>query len=253
MDLATLFMSFLVGVLIGLTSMGGAALMAPFLILVLGVPPAAGVQTDLIYGSITKIVGAVVHWRQGTVDWQVARKMALGSIPGGLAGSVVLLGMARNGTSADAFLKRAIGIALVTVAVFLLIRLFGTWREFDSSPYRDVLLGWPCVAWGAMVGFCVGLTSVGSGSLVAPFLFFLFPSHAAKVVGTDVMHAALLVTATGLIHVSLGGVNWPLVATLVCGSVPGVIIGSRMAPRIPTRLLRTALAVLLMATGIKMA
>lgn len=246
-------MSFLVGILIGLTSMGGAALMAPFLILVLGVPPAVGVQTDLIYGAITKIVGAGIHWRQGTVDWNVAKRMAIGSVPGGIAGSVVLIWMARNGASSDAFLKRAIGIALVTVAVFLLIRLFGKWSDFDTTPYLNFLTGWPCVVWGLIVGFCVGLTSVGSGSLVAPYLFLLFPSNSAKVVGTDVFHAAMLVTATGLIQASIGGVNWPLVATLVCGSVPGVILGSRMAPQIPTRVLRTALAVLLLATGIKMA
>lgn len=253
MSISTLLMSFLVGVLIGLTSMGGAALMAPFLILVLGVPPAVGVQTDLIYGSITKIVGAGIHWQQGTVDWNVARRMAMGSIPGGIAGSAVLIWMERNGTSSDEFLKRAIGIALVTVAVFLLIRLFWKWKDFNLTPNFDFLIGWPCVIWGLIVGFCVGLTSVGSGSLVAPYLFLVFPANSAKVVGTDVLHAAMLVTATGLIQASLGGVNWTLVATLVCGSVPGVILGSRIAPRIPTRVLRTALAVLLLVTGIKMA
>ena len=143
MDFGTLCMSFLVGILIGLTSMGGAALMAPFLILVLDVRPALAVQTDLIYGAVTKIVGSVIHWRQGTVDWEIAKRMAWGSIPGGLAGSAVVIWLSRNNLSADVYLKRAIGIALVTVAIFLLVRLFGKWQVFDTEPYVEVLRGWP--------------------------------------------------------------------------------------------------------------
>jgi uncharacterized membrane protein YfcA len=199
--------------------------MAPFLILVLGVRPAIAVQTDLIYGAVTKIIGAVMHLRQGTVDTKVAWRMATGSIPGGLLGSLCVILLPKWGIDIDSQLKRAIGIVLVMVAVMLLLRMVRGPKLLDAERYRKHIEGWGTIVWGAMVGFCVGLTSVGSGSLIAPFLLLIFPSP-ARVVGTDVFHAAILVTATGMAHAFNGPIEWRLVLTLLTGSIPGVIIGT---------------------------
>lgn len=253
MSLPLLLMSFLVGILIGLTSMGGAALMAPFLILILGVRPVTAVGTDLVYGAVTKIVGAWVHWKQGTVDLHVVRKLATGSIPGGLLGSLMVILLPRFTHDAQRYEQRAIGFLLVIVAIFLLARLVLGPPKVTASPEKmHFLQNEGTVIWGAVVGFCVGLTSVGSGSLLAPFLLMLYPSKTAKIVGTDIFHAALLVSVTGIAHAASGGVEWNLVPTLLAGSVPGVLLGSRLAVYIPARPLRTTLAAVLLLTGIHM-
>jgi uncharacterized membrane protein YfcA len=253
MSLPLLLMSFLVGILIGLTSMGGAALMAPFLILILGVRPVTAVGTDLVYGAVTKIVGAWVHWKQGTVDLQVVRKLATGSIPGGLLGTLLVILLPRYTHDAQRYEQRAIGFLLVIVAIFLLARLaWGPPRLISSPGKTHFLQNEGTVIWGAVVGFCVGLTSVGSGSLLAPFLLMLYPSKTAKIVGTDIFHAAVLVSVTGIAHAASGGVEWSLIPTLLAGSVPGVLLGSRLAVYIPARPLRTTLAAVLLLTGIHM-
>jgi uncharacterized membrane protein YfcA len=253
MSFPLLLMSFLVGILIGLTSMGGAALMAPFLILILGVRPVTAVGTDLVYGAVTKIIGAWVHWKQGTVDLTVVRKLATGSVPAGLLGTLLVVLLPRFTQDAQRYEQRAIGLLLVVVAIFLLGRLvLGPPRATPSAEKTKFLQNQGTVIWGAVVGFCVGLTSVGSGSLLAPFLLMLYPSKTAKVVGTDIFHAAVLVSVTGIAHAASGGVEWSLIPTLLAGSVPGVLLGSRLAVYIPARPLRTTLAAVLLFTGIHM-
>jgi uncharacterized membrane protein YfcA len=252
LDVTLVLMSFAVGLLIGLTSMGGAALMAPFLILAVGVRPSVAVQTDLVYGAITKIMAAGVHWSQHTVDSAIALRMAAGSIPGGLLGSVLVYTMPRFGVDVELYTKRAVGVALVLVALVLLVRLFGCVYRIRPGRRLDWLQGGGTVTWGALVGFCVGLTSVGSGSLIAPFLLLVFPLSAAKVVGTDVFHAAILVGVTGLTHAIAAPVDWPMVSNLLLGAIPGAIIGSHLVPRIPAKILRGGMAVVLLATGVKM-
>ena len=213
-------MSFLAGTLVGLTSMGGAALMTPFLILVLGVRPVLAVGTGLAYGAITNMAGAAMHWRQGTVDMRVVRYLAFGSVPG--------------------------------VAVLMLVRtLYGRFPE----PRPDFLKQYRrpvTIAWGAVVGFAVGLTSVGSGSLVAPFLLMLYPGIPARVVGTDVFHASVLISAAAALHVEAGNVAWRLLPYLLMGAVPGVLMGSYLAPRLPARTMRLGLSVVLLTTGVKL-
>jgi uncharacterized membrane protein YfcA len=135
----------------------------------------------------------------------------------------------------------------------LIARLFrGTGQAPPSAKTMKFLQNQGTVIWGAMVGFCVGLTSVGSGSLLAPFLVMLYPSKTAKVVGTDICHAAILVSVTGIAHAASGGVEWDLIPTLLAGSIPGVLLGSRLAVYIPARPLRAVLAVVLLVTGIRM-
>ncbi len=253
MNFPLILMSFCVGLLIGLTSMGGAALMAPFLILVVGVRPVTAVGTDLVYGAVTKIIGGWVHLRQGTVDLPVVRKLATGSIPGGLLGALLVILLPHVTHNAERFVQKSIGVLLVMVAIILLVRLLSRFPEATlSSAKMHFLRNRGTVIWGAFVGFCVGATSVGSGSLLAPFLMLLYPAKTSKVVGTDVFHAALLVTATGFVHATSGGVEWKLVPMLLAGSIPGVLLGSRIAVYIPARPLRTGLAVLLLITGYRM-
>ncbi len=250
MNFPLVLMSFGVGILIGLTSMGGAALMAPFLILVVGVRPVTAVGTDLVYGAITKIIGGWVHFKQGTVDLAVVRKLAYGSIPGGLAGSMLVILLPRFTHDAEHYVKKAIGVLLVIIAIILLARMLTRFSDAAPSPKTLQFLNEKgTVIWGAVVGFCVGATSVGSGSLLAPFLLLLYPSKTSKVVGTDVFHAAILVSVTGIAHATSGGVEWTLVPWLLAGSIPGVLLGSRIAAHVPARPLRTGLAAVLLLTG----
>lgn len=253
MNLPLILMSFGVGILIGLTSMGGAALMAPFLILIVGVRPVTAVGTDLAYGAVTKIIGAWVHWRQGTVDLPVVGKLATGSVPGGLMGALMVILLPRFTHDAQRYEQRAIGVLLVVVAVVLLARtLIGVPQAALSPKKLKFLHDRGTVFWGAIVGFCVGATSVGSGSLLAPFLLMLYPSKTSKVVGTDVCHAAILVSVTGIAHATSGGVEWSLVPVLLIGSIPGVLLGSRLVAYVPARPLRTGLAAVLLLTGVLM-
>jgi uncharacterized membrane protein YfcA len=253
MNLPLMLMSFGVGILIGLTSMGGAALMAPFLILIVGVRPVVAVGTDLVYGAVTKIVGAFVHQRQGTVDIPVVKKLASGSLPGGLLGAMSVIFLPRVAHDAERYVQKAIGITLVIVAAILIARMLIPSDIATPSLKRlKFLHERGTVIWGALVGFCVGATSVGSGSLLAPFLMMIYPSKTSKVVGTDVFHAAILVSVTGLAHATSGGVEWTLVPSLLAGSIPGVLLGSRLSTYIPARSLRTGLAAVLLLTGYRM-
>ena len=252
MNFPLVLMSFGVGILIGLTSMGGAALMAPFLILVVGVKPVTAVGTDLVYGAVTKIIGSWVHFKQDTVDMSVVRRLAWGSIPGGILGSLLVIVLPKFSHDAQRFEQRAIGVLLVAVALVLLARLIKNNPAPPAERHMKFLTGAGTTIWGAVVGFCVGLTSVGSGSLLAPFLMMLYPSKTAKIVGTDVFHAAVLVSVTGLAHAASGGVEWNLIPFLLAGSIPGVLLGSRLAVYIPARQLRTGLAAVLLLTGYRM-
>jgi len=252
-DAALWFMSFAVGTLIGLTSMGGAALMTPFLILIIGVRPVLAVGTDLVYSAITKLVGAAMHWRQQNVDMRTALYLACGSIPGGTAGVLALGYFHRSGVDVDQWLRRAIGVVLVTVALILLVRTLHVRNPKRTAP--EWLLqhraAWT-IGWGVLVGFAVGLTSVGSGSLIVPFLLMLYPAAPALMVGTDVLHASILVSVTALLHIQANHVEWRLLPALLTGAIPGVLLGSYLATRLPVRTLRLGLSVVLLTTGVKL-
>jgi hypothetical protein len=239
--------------MIGLTSMGGAALMTPFLILILGVRPSMAVGTDLVYAAVAKWVGGWVHWRQGTVDVKLALRLALGSVPGGILGVLCMTLLKQHHIQLDEYVKRAVGITLIIVSVVILVRaLIG--RELPGLAELG-LHRWQrkiTLLLGAVVGFTVGFTSIGSGSLLMPFLALLYPLTAARIVGTDVFHAAILVTVTAALHWGAGNVEWDLVPWLLLGSLPGVVIGSYLAPRLPQQVLKVALGLTLLATGVKL-
>ncbi len=242
--------SFIVGILIGLTSMGGAALMTPFLVVFAGVPAVLAVGTDLVYSAITKIVGATAHFRQGTVDLRIVKLLAIGSIPGSFLGFFFVHSLHRFGIDGDAWVRHALGVVLVLVALIILYRtifLDPAPRELPAARIPVLTIGV-----GALVGFVVGMTSVGSGSLLTPFLVLVFPNKSARVIGTDVFHAAILVTATAFLYINAGQVQWNLMPRLLAGSVPGVLIGSALAARIPARGLRFGLSALLFATGYRL-
>ena len=249
--MSLLLMSFLVGLVTGLTSMGGAALMTPFLILIMGVRPLMAVGTDLVYSAVTRLSGAGMHLYRGTVDLPTVGRLACGSIPGGIAGFFLLQMFQKRGLNPDQYLRHAIGFVLVIVALLVLIR---TWFPLPqtSALWSARRLKILTIAWGALVGLAVGITSIGSGTLMAPFLLMLFPKTPVRVVGTDIFHGALLVLATSLLYSRAGKVEWQLVPMLLAGSIPGVLIGSYFANLLPVRGMRVSLSVLLFATGIKL-
>lgn len=260
MNVTLLLMGFGIGLLIGFTGVGGAALVTPLLILFFGVRPVIAVGSDLMYGAITKIVGAWIYWRQGMVDFRTVKCLAYGSIPGNILGIAIIFQLQRHGLNADEYVRRAIGFMLILVAAVLLTHYFGghrnKWLQTPTKAIRSLRRSrWQGLAitlWGAFVGFAVGFTSVGSGSLVLPFLMVLYPLAPAKAVGTDIFHAVILLSVSAFAHLNIGTVDWSLVFTLLIGSVPGVALGSCLAPHLPARHLRVGLAIVVMFSGTKL-
>ena len=240
---------FVVGLLVGLTGMGGGVLMTPLLMLGLGMPATAAVGTDLAYSLVTKLAGSWQHLRQRTVDMGLVRTLAIGSVPA----SIVAVGLIawlehRHTTGLEAALARTIGGALVVAAALL------GWRALsgESPPHAEGRRRAAIIAVGALGGLLVGLTSVGSGSVIMALLVFFVPIDARRLVGSDVVHAAILVGVAAAGHALLGNVDWMLAAQLLVGSVPGVILGSRLTLRTPRRMLQAALALLLVLSGLRL-
>ena len=234
--------------------MGGGALMTPLLILLLGLPPAVAVGSDLAYAAITKVVGAVQHCRQRTVQAGLAWRMAAGSVPGSLAGVACLHGLgARQGDPAQQLLTHLLGSMLILVALALLWHSSPRsqrWRGRLSVGSRAPLAG--TIAAGAVLGFLVGVTSIGSGTLFGILLLVVFGLPAREMVGTDVYHAAILSAAAAVGHGWAGNVDYGLVAHLLLGSIPGVLLGSNLAARVPEAALRPILAGILLFSAVKM-
>ena len=242
-----------VGFLVGLTGMGGGALLTPILILLFGFQPSLAIGTDIAYASITKVFGTWRHWKQGSVDKHLAMWLAFGSVPAGVLGATAVNFIKKSyGDAVDSILYRSIGIALIVVGVLLAIRLL--MKACKDYPAEDIQMSTlrkvATVAIGATMGFIVGITSVGSGTLLAFFLILFYPLAPRRIVGTDVFHAMLLLGATALMQLRFGNVDPWMVASLLLGSVPGVIAGSHLTTRTPTRALRFALAAVLFLSGL---
>ncbi len=244
---------FCVGVLVGTTGIGGGSLMTPLLILVLGTAPATAIGTDLAYAAVTKTVGGWRHWRRGSVDMGIALWLAVGSIPGALGGVHALnqLEKALGGDDFDTMLLVLVGAALLITGVAVLARaLFlnvGSERHTIALDARHKVAA---ILIGISVGFVLGLTSAGSGALIAVGLILVFRLTPLRVVGTDVFHAALLLWVAAFAHVVSGNVDFGLAANILIGSVPGVWIGSNLAFRLPENALRPTLAIVLLAAGL---
>jgi uncharacterized protein len=257
LDYRISILGFVVGLLVGLTGMGGGALMTPALILLGLARPAIAVGTDLVWGTLTKAVGSIVHIRQKTVDFTLVRRLAYGSVPGSLAGIALLAILRRHGTeSVDRVVVRMLAVALMCVAISLYVRAVRGPRKRVETPMDSIGLKWP--AWwtsviGGVIGFLVCLTSVGSGSLIVAFLVVAYPATAMRrIVGSDIVHALILVGISALGHMGLGTINVPLLGMLLVGSIPGVMIGSKMSMVFPERVLQPILATTLFFLGYKL-
>jgi len=245
-----------VGMLVGLTGMGGGVLMTPLLVLGLGMPATAAIGTDLAYSSVTKLAGTWQHWRQGTVDVRVVRALAIGSVPATLVAAMTLYFLhSVDATAVNAVLERFIGVMLVVAAALMIQKLWRGKRGVAEPP-QSHLATFPAaklMAIGAFGGFLVGLTSIGSGSLIIALLVITVSLTPEKLVGTDVAHAFLLVGAAALAHLFvLKDVDVVLAGKLLIGSIPGVLIGSRLTVWVPRRPLQAGLAVLLLTTAVSL-
>ncbi len=243
-----------VGILIGLTGIGGGSLMTPLLVLFAGVPPVVAIGTDLAYGAVTKTLGGWRHWRKGTVDLGVSMWLAVGSIPGALVGVWLLDRLhATYGKSFEPTLLVSIAVALIIVAVTILGRalfmpkLVARERHTVDQTTRTKVTA---VLIGAVLGLILGVTSVGSGALIGLALILVFQLTPHRVVGTDVFHAAILLWAAGLAHWVSGNVDFLLMGTILVGSLPGVVIGTALIGHVSANALRPVLGCVLLASAL---
>ncbi|MBW9207192.1 sulfite exporter TauE/SafE family protein [Mumia sp. zg.B17] len=251
--LSILAVSFGVGIVVGLTGMGGGALMTPALIF-LGINPTAAVANDLVAASVNKSVGAAVHAREGSPNWRLAGWLMLGSVPTAAAGAFIIEAVGGAGDQ-TAFVKTAIGAALVLTAATYTLRSFlnvravrqGRPASTDDPTLRPV----PTVLVGAVGGLLVGVTSVGSGSLIMVSLLLLYPAlTAVRLVGTDLVQAVPLVLSAAITHVLITGVDLEVLVPLILGGTPGTYIGARIANRVPQGIVRRGIVVVLTLTGL---
>jgi uncharacterized protein len=252
------FLGMLVGFLIGLTGMGGGAMMTPLLLWTGWAAPTVAVGTDLVWNALTKTVGAAVHYHHKNVNLKLVWKLATGSVPGALLG-LYLLNLLKKYAGVqyvDHLIVRLLGGTLILVAVGIIFKGYiKTLLPAASAraATEENLHGWHVPLLGFVVGILVSFTSVGSGSLIVTTLLLMFPGEQLKrLVGSDVFHGVLIVGVAALGHWRLGDVNLPLVSGLLLGSVPGVWLGSLVANRIPEGALRPAVAALLFVTGVKL-
>jgi uncharacterized protein len=240
-----------VGSLIGLTGVGGGALLTPLLILVFGVRPTIAVGTDLAFAAITKIVGAYQHTRYGTSDHRLVLRLVLGSIPGVLLGSwLVSIFEGMETVHVDTLLTPMLGLTLLTSAGASLWRALGQPRATDTGSNPGLL----CTALlGIVIGTIVGFTSIGAGSLLmAAFALFYRALPASRAVGVDIMHGAVLAIVGALAHGAAGRIDVPMVLNLLIGSLPGVVLGSWLCGRLPYRPLRVSIAAMLAIAGARL-
>jgi uncharacterized membrane protein YfcA len=243
-----------IGMLVGMTGMGGGSLMTPLLILVFGTAPVTAVGSDIAYSAVTKTVGGWRHLRLRNVNLPLALWLAVGSVPSAILGVWVIELLHRHyGDSLDKTVLTMLAIALITVGTLVLVRSIFISRMVNGERESFELVKGHKVAAvliGATTGFVIGLTSAGSGTVIAVFLIVLYRMAPRQVVGTDVFHAAILLWAAGLAHWIGGNVDFGLVGTILIGSVPGIWIGSHLTVRLPTGLLRMGLGVVLIASSL---
>jgi uncharacterized protein len=246
-----------VGVLVGLTGMGGGSLMTPILILIFGFEPVTAVGTDLAYGAITKTVGGWRHFKQRTVNSQLSTWMAIGSVPSAVGGVYALHALEEStGKSFDDAVLVAVAIALMFTGVAVLARALLLKKLVERERESFVMERKHKVAavlLGVFVGFVLGVTSAGSGSLIAVGLIMLFRLAPRQVVATDIFHAAILLWAAAIAHVVAGNVDYGLMGTILVGSLPGVWLGSHLSIKTPVAVLRTALGVVMIGASLGLA
>ena len=242
---------FVVGALVGMTGVGGGSLMTPLLILLFGIHPATAVGTDLLYASATKTVGTAMHGASRTVDWRVVGRLASGSVPMTTITLGVLSLLGTENSTVNNLVTSVLSVALFGTAVVLML------RKKIVSRYGDYLAGIDpkktrnmTIAMGAILGVLVSISSVGAGAIAVTALILLYPTlPMARIVGSDIAHAVPLTLIAGLGHWLLGLTDVGLLGSLLVGSIPGIIIGSYAAPRMPDTALRYLLAATLLLVG----
>jgi uncharacterized membrane protein YfcA len=248
---------FAVGMLVGLTGVGGGSLMTPIMILLFGIAPSMAVGTDLWFAAITKIVGGWVHGKKGSIDWQILRRMYYGSIPAAIL-TLFWLYRAGVGQSHNRLMFKTLGATLILSSFAAIFRkrfhAFGA-RMRGERPieFKSVQPALTVLA-GAILGFLVTFTSIGAGALGAVMLLYLYPLRltASSLVGTDIVHAIPLTILAGSGHLLLGNVNFGLLANLLLGSVPGIMLGAVLSTHAPEKLVRSAISLMLAVVGAKM-
>ena len=252
---AVLVVSFLVNIVVGLTGMGGGALMTPALML-LGVPATSAVANDLVAASVNKSVGAAVHWREGSPNLKLAAWLVVGSVPTAFAGAWIVKAVGAT-EDQEQFVTVALGVALLFTASTYALRMYLQLRRVtsgevlsqDDPAIKPVLT----VLVGAVGGLLVGITSVGSGSLIMVALLLIYPTlSAVKLVGTDLVQAVPLVLSAAISHVIVSGVDWWVLIPLMVGGTPGIFIGARLANWVPQSVIRRGIVIVLTMTGLKM-
>ncbi|HST69704.1 MAG TPA: sulfite exporter TauE/SafE family protein [Solirubrobacterales bacterium] len=254
MDPAIVLFGFGIGAMVGMTGMGGGTLMTPLLIFLFGVKPVTAIGTDIFYAAVTKTVGGWRHLKMGTVNLKLSYWLAAGSVPAAVAGVwVISVVQSKVGEEElDSIVYALLGGTLLMVGIITLARALILSHTIEER--EDFVLQRrhkiAAVAIGVTTGFVIGITSAGSGTVIAILLITVFRLTPVKVVGTDVFHAAILLWAAGVAHWVGGNVDFVLAGNILLGSVPGVIVGSHFASRAPTGFLRTALGVVLVASGL---
>jgi uncharacterized membrane protein YfcA len=257
LDLPIAATGLLVGTIVGITGVAGGALMTPILVMLFGVAPTTAVGTDLLYASATKVFGTAVHARHGTIDWEVVRRLATGSLP---AAALTLWWMESSGMGGikDGVVITAIGVALGITALGMIFKdrlhSFGTrLRVGNTERFKAMQPGLTVLA-GAVLGVMVTMTSVGAGAIGTVMLVYLYPLRlvGGRLVGTGLAHATPLALIAGLGHLSLGNVNLALMVNLLMGSIPGVMVGSLISARAPVKLVQHTIAGVLLMVSFKM-
>jgi uncharacterized membrane protein YfcA len=248
MHIDLIFVGLAVGALVGISGVGGASLLTPLLIL-MGINPVTAIGTDFFYNSITKVAGSIQHIKQKTVDFRLVKYLAIGSLPSGVCANLLFYYFLADYYKEE-FVATILGFVLISISIIMFIQLIfhrGTqnrWKEKAFAEKRFMT-----ITAGAVIGAVVGITSIGAGSLFALFILYFYKMNASELVGTDVTHAFLLTTVIGLIMAEGGHIEYGLAANLLCGSIPGALIGSKLTVKIPQRYIRIFTVVLIFISG----
>lgn len=254
MDPTFIAFGFAVGLLVGITGTGGGSVMTPLLVVVFGINPATAIGTDIAYSAVEKSVGAARQWRAGTVQTALSTRMAIGSVPGAIAGTIILKKLEKDlGSGFDTVIFTLLAIALLLTGAALLARIVlgGNVTEtdhIDLTPQKSVA----AAVLGLFVGLVIGITSAGSGALIAVGLIVLFKMRPRYVVGTDLFHASIVLWAAAIAHVFAGDIDYGLAGTLLIGAIPGILISTKLSLAAPQGAIRLALAVVLLGAGLGM-
>jgi uncharacterized membrane protein YfcA len=256
MNLTMVAFGFAVGLLVGLTGTGGGSVMTPLLVLLFGINPATAIGTDIAYSAVEKGIGGWRQWRAGNVDMGLSQRMAYGSVPGAIAGVILLKILERDlGSNFETVIFTTLGAVLLLTGAAMLARVLFTRSPEDGENDRVEMTPGrtaQAVVLGLCVGFVVGVTSAGSGALISAGLIFLFRLRPSRIVGTDLFHASIVLWTAGIAHVIAGDIDYGLAATLLVGAIPGIVLSTQVALRAPQGALRVALGIILVGAALGM-